>query len=161
MAWLVKSVMFLEVTKGPEKGHLFGQHLCLQQQLQSGVLWRRGWMVHPLLSQLKHLLPNLQLNNYKPKHSLSYASKAKIQLPPNRQVRDSSLRNKWAKDGVSRIIAIITLEERPICKSGLIIKVVAIRLHLELLISYFGHSPASLKTVLQADTEKRVFWFCA
>jgi hypothetical protein len=30
--------MFLEVTKGPEKGHLFGQHLCLQQQLQSGVL---------------------------------------------------------------------------------------------------------------------------
>lgn len=161
MAWLVKSVMFLEVTKGPVKGHLFGQHLCLQQQLQSGVLWRRGWTVHPLLSQLKHLLPNLQLNNYKPKHSLSYASKAKIQLPPNRQVRDSSLRNKWTEDGVSRIIAIITLEERPICKSGLIIKVVAIGLHLELPISYFGHSPASLKTFLQADTEKRVFWFCA
>jgi hypothetical protein len=86
-----------------------------------------------------------------------YASKAKIQLPPNRQVRDSSLRNKWPEDGVSRIIAIITLEERPISKSGLIIKVVAIGLHLELLISYFGHSPASLKTFLQADTEKKVF----
>jgi hypothetical protein len=74
-------------------------------------------------------------------------------------VRDSSLRNKWPEDGVSRIIAIITLEERPI--SGLIIKVVAIGLHLELPISYFGHSRASLKTFLQADTEKKVFWFCA